>query len=354
MKVAFISYEYGYGRMYGEDVPYLYGIGRYSSNLVERLRRLGVDLDVFTVNKYVKNIGIMLFKIKNVFKNFNEYDIVHSNEAGAAFVRHRNKIETFHHDYTSQGLRYLLYSLAGRMAIRGAKHIIVPSYTSKQAIMNFDGAVPDDRVSVIHHGVDKQIFKNSEDDKKLATSFRSQHGLTDSFVIISVGRLEPHKRQRDIVKALAGLKGFALILVGQGREKRSLINLARQKNVRLLHFNFVSDKKLAVLYNSADVYVHASTLEGFGLTVLEAMSCGLPVIAYNTADFEYIVDHGGYLLKKGDVSGLRNAVMYLKENYAERKLLGGEAEKKSNLFTWERSAQEHLKVYMEVLCSNAS
>lgn len=349
MKVAFISYEYGHGRIYGEDLPYLYGIGRYSSNLVERLRRLGVEVDVFTVNKYVKNIGIMLFKIQNILKNFHEYDIVHSNEAGAAFVRHRNKIETFHHDYMSQGLRYRLYSLVGRIAIRGAKHIIVPSYTSKQAITNFDGAIPDDKVSVIHHGVDKQIFKNSKDDKELATLFRDQHGLAGSFVIITVGRLEPHKRQRDIIKALAGLEGFALIMVGQGRERSSLISLARQESVKLLHFDFVSDEKLAVLYNSADAYVHASMLEGFGLTVLEAMSCSLPVVAYNVADFEYLVGDAGILLKKGDLAGIKQALTFLRENERERIELGRKAERRSNLFSWEKAAQAHLRLYNNVL-----
>ena len=347
MKVAFVSYEYGFGNMYGENKPYIYGGGRYTASLVNNLRKLVVDVDVFTVNRYIRKIGVPLFMIKNGLKEFGKYDVVHSNESAGAFVRHPNKVETFHHDYTPQGVLYILYSLPGRLAIRSAKHVIVPSHASKQSIQNLE-TVQNEKISVIYHGVDKQVFNCSELNRNFAKSSRSKNGLTDRFTIISVGRLEKHKRQRDIIEAISGLKKVVFILVGRGSQRNSIISLAKRRRVRLLHFDYVPDSKLAVLYNASDVYVHTSLIEGFGLPILEAMACGVPIIAYNTADFEYLVKEWGCLLRKGDSVGVKHALTFLRENEKERKIMGRKAEKRSNLFSWEKSAAAHLKVYRSV------
>lgn len=309
-----------------------------------------VDVDIFTTQIRIKNLGEPLFFLRNSLLNLRKYDIVHSSRDAAVFVQHPLIVETYHHDGTAMGeLKYSALNGLENHQCRRAHHIIVPSYSTKTALLRFGH--PASKISVIYHGVDHEQFKPN---MKLREAVRKKYGIGQYFVVISVGRLVGYKRHADIIEALNKMQDSVFILVGDGEDKKIIRELASRKKVKLLHFARVTDKELLGLYNASDVYVHTSVVEGFGLSVLEAMACGLPVIAYNTADFEYVINHGGYLLKEGDVRGIRSAVMCLKENYGERKLLGEVAEKRSNLFTWERSAQEHLKVYRKMLYGNAS
>ena len=349
MKIAFVSYAYSNRRMLGKDKLWMYGMGRYATKIVETLSKMGFNVDVFSPKIYVKNVGPLAFTLENSLKNFDSYDIVHSNEASGVFVNHKNKIETFHHLSLQLGLKYRFFSSIQIMAIRNAKHIIVPSYASKKSIMNLDKKIPDDKITVIYHGLDKQVFNSSNANKKLAEQFRIRHSLTDHFVVINVGRLEKHKRQRDIINAMADLKKSALILVGRGNEKKSLIDFAKKKGVQLLYFDYVPDAKLVVLYNASDVYVHTSILEGFGLTVLEAMACGLPIIAYKVADFDQIVKDAGYLMDIGDVNGIRSTLLILRRDHDIRDKMSSAAVSYSKDFTWSKCARKHLDVYRRIL-----
>jgi glycosyltransferase involved in cell wall biosynthesis len=207
----------------------------------------------------------------------------------------------------------------------------------------------EDKITVIHHGVDHKLFRPDEASRRF---LREKYGLNELFVVISVGRLIKHKRHTDIVEALSKIPHTALILVGSGLEEKRIVALAEEKKVKLLRFKNISDEFLRGLYNAADAYVHASVLEGFGLTVVEAMACALPIICYDVGDVKHIVPGGGIVLDPRDVQGMRHAIEFLKNREIERKAFSQYALEKSREFTWEKTAEEHLKVYQDVLASS--
>jgi len=349
MKIAFVSYAYGSPPMLGEKKPWMYGSGRYTNELIKALSEFGLGVSVFSPKIYIRNTGSLAFMLENGLKNFKNYDIIHSNEASGVFIKHRNKIETIHHMSLRSDPKNRFTSSILMRGIRNAKHIVVPSYATKRTIMCADKKLPEDKISVIYHGVSEHVFNNSETNRKLAEQFRVRYGLTDHFVVITVGRLEKHKNQIDIIKAMANLKNSVLILVGRGKEKNSLINFAKKKKIQMLYFDYVPDNELTILYNSSDVYVHSSILEGFGLTVLESMTCGLPVVAYKTADFNYLVGDAGYLIDAGDIDGISSALCFLRDNQEIRSKMSRIAVFRSKSFSWSEAARKHMQVYRKVL-----
>jgi len=239
---------------------------------------------------------------------------------------------------------YTFFNALENIECHKVKRIIVPSYASRNDLLRC-GFSPE-KISVIYHGVDHELFRP---DEALKRFMREKYGLTKSFVAISVGRLVKHKRHTDIIEAISKIPETTLILVGKGEEEERIVGLAKEKKMRLFHFKNISEAFLASLYNMADVYVHASILEGFGLTVLEAMACALPVVCYNVGDFNDIVRGAGVLLRPRDIEGMVRGVELLKQRKEERKAFSQAALQKSKAFTWKKSAEEHLKVYKEVL-----
>ena len=335
MKVAFLSYGFG------KEIS---GSGKYGFYLVNELRKLGVCVDIFAAKFIVKTFGAPMFYLKNAFLQLNDYDVVHSNEGSGVFLHHPCMIDTCHHDYKQPyDTNSLTFHNLEMLQCHKVRHIIVPSFATKNALLRY--GFREDKISVVYHGVDHTVFR-----KKNSRAFlRKKYGLLNYFVAINVGKLIKRKRQIDIINALAGISDTTLILVGKGEEDRSIQKLAQEKKVKLIHFRHVPESFLVDLYNIADVYINASILEGFGLTILEAMACGLPIISYKAGDFTKIVQEAGVLLEPEDVHGMRDALLYLKENLAERERLSQIAREKSAKYTWEKAAKEHLNIYFRAI-----
>jgi len=322
------------------------GLGKYSWYLVRELQRLGVSVDVFTTDFHQKIIGAPSFFLKNAFLNLRSYDIVHSSEGAGLLVAHDCMVETYHHYYKQTfNMNSVLFSYMESFQCKKSKRIIVPSFRTKEDLVNKEGC-SERKIDVIYHGVDTKLFKPDLVSRNL---IRKKYELDDSFVVISVGRLVYHKRHVDILEALSKIPESVFLLVGAGSEEMHIKNRAKELGVKLLHFKNISDEELVNLYNCSDVYAHASVVEGFGLTILEAMACSLPIVCYDVADLRSIVSDAGYLLQPMDVTAMANAFQSIKSENNSIRELGKIALNRSKAYTWEKTAAEHLKVYKSII-----
>lgn len=118
--------------------------------------------------------------------------------------------------------------------------------------------------------------------------------------LITAGSLIPRKRVSLLLRAFAAWKnrtpGDTLVIVGNGPKKGSLVHLARGSGIdtAVRWIPYASPETLADIFNKADLYVSTSALETFGITILEAMACGLPVLCTRSGGPEDFVkrDHG--------------------------------------------------------------
>jgi len=111
---------------------------------------------------------------------------------------------------------------------------------------------------------------------------------------------------------------------------------------------FVDDEDLAVLYSAATLHVMPSRYEGFGLTVLEAMACGTPVVCSNTSSLPEVAGEAALLVPPDDMHGWAEAIARVWSDAALRAQMRARGLAQAARFTWENTARQTLEVYRRV------
>jgi glycosyltransferase involved in cell wall biosynthesis len=199
-------------------------------------------------------------------------------------------------------------------------------------------------VQVIHNGVDTTVFRPRGRDQGLRASFGAG---PDDCLIASVGRLVGWKGLRVVLEALAGLpRRFRYLVVGTGSEAKALKLQAAQLGIaeRVRFCGRIDHAELPRLLSQCDLFVQPSIgEEAFGISVVEAMACGIPVLASNNGGLPEIVVEGetGRLLTPGEVSVWREAIEGTAGDGARLKSLGANARARAESeFTWAANAQK--------------
>jgi glycosyltransferase involved in cell wall biosynthesis len=197
------------------------------------------------------------------------------------------------------------------------------------------------RVHVAHHGVDPQYVPSPDGPADppyllMVNEFSLRKGYAEAFAVMD-----------DLADA-----GYPHRLVVAGRVRdwaRDMFNelLATVRHPdRIDCREFVPD--LVPLYQGATAFVMPSHYEGFGLTVLEAMSCGVPVVAFSNSAVTEVVGRGGELVPNGDVPAMTAAVRRLLDEPSYAAESRARALEQARPFTWAASAGVHAEVYRSV------
>jgi alpha-1,6-mannosyltransferase len=155
-------------------------------------------------------------------------------------------------------------------------------------------------------GIDSRVFRPRRADERSGETLREHLGLDpDTRLLVYAGRFTPEKKLHVLVEAMRKLgERYHLILVGGGQGHE----LLRGLNVTIIPFKR-DQRQLAQLLGSCDLLVHPGDCETFGLIVLEAMACGLPVVAANGGGVAELVDRDtGILAEPNSVDSLAGAI----------------------------------------------
>lgn len=208
---------------------------------------------------------------------------------------------------------------------------------------------------LIYNGIDLSKFGSGNREKK--TSSRPS--------ILYVGGLEARKGVEFLLLAteqvIDKIPDAKLTIVGRSgltggqffSEKDMFANLAERIGIHrnVIFKDFVPDGRLPRYYGECDVFVLPSRMEGWGLTLMEAMASEKPVIAYRVGGIPELVDHGknGLLLDCGDVKGLAESMVKVLTDKKLASRLGKAARKKVEGFSWKKTAKGTLEVYKKAL-----
>ncbi|SFL02921.1 glycosyltransferase family 4 protein [Falsiroseomonas stagni] len=225
---------------------------------------------------------------------------------GAGFVT------TYHGAYNEGFPGKRLYN---SVMARGDRVIAVSHFIAE--LVRARHGVPEDRLRVIHRGVDPRRFDPDSVPAERVAALRAAWGAPDDRpVVLLPGRLTRWKGQAVLIEAMARLPGNALAVLagggGEGEYRAGLVALARQHGVadRVRILGHVEALGTALL--AADVVVHASTdAEAFGRTVIEAQAMGRPVVAADLGGPRETVEDGvtGWRVAPGDPAALAAALM---------------------------------------------
>lgn len=201
--------------------------------------------------------------------------------------------------------------------------------------------VPESKLVNLRRGVDTQLFNPSARDDIWRTSFAPNGEL----IIISVSRLAQEKGfpfLSQVAHVLAAkVFPFHLVIIGGNRnpaEEASVRGMFSDIAPHITFTGFLEGAALARAYASADIKVHSSITETFGLVVLEAMASGIPVIARDEGGPSEIVDHeeSGYLVPPDDLDDFIARIEQLGADRQLRKQMGRRARELALQATWEK------------------
>ena len=238
-------------------------------------------------------------------------------------------------------------------AVSAADHIITVSEKTKEDLIGYFKAGPG-KISVIYEAV-SETFKPVTD-PQMIRSVKRKYGLPEKFFLY-VGMIKPHKNILWLVRLFSKLEQFSrvqsrLVIAGKAdpkhaREFKTLSRLSPEGGI--LHIPFVETDDLPALYSGATALVHPSLYEGFGLTLLEAMACGTPVIAFRTSSIPEVTGDAAVLVPAGSEQAMEEALIRMETDSGRREYFRGLGLARVREFSWEKTAHQTKTVYEKVL-----
>jgi len=244
----------------------------------------------------------------------------------------------------------LISNASWRYAIRGmckANQIISVSQNTAKDVTKILG-IECDRITVVPNAVESIFQCLLQQERDL---FRQQHQISrETTCLLNVGSNHPRKNILTILKVLLNLKNRQLPVhfwkTGADFNDEQKVFIKTHSLEGFITYLGQPDKQTLVqIYNAADILLAPSIQEGFGMTILEAMACGTPVITSNMSAMPEVAGDAGILVEPTDVQAIADAVHHLLNNPADRKTLIEKGIKRAKAFTWEATAEQIAKVY---------
>jgi len=366
-----------------QTVARVRGIGRYTRNLLAAFARLAPDdiewtllrlgnfppadpsplpphRDLHTVRLRRPELSMLAVDplLLSVELAITRPRVYHSTQLGLPALRGCRAVITIHDLAPLRWPEHYLRMPHARIGhaweyalARRADAIIAVSEATRRDVVDLLH-VPPERVTVIPEAVDVQFAPPSaEEGRRVAATF----GVPGRYVLY-VGQFDPRKNMDGLLAAFARAAAvdgeLRLVIAGDlGKLARFLttaLERTRAPRERIVVTGRVDDTTLAALYAGAECLLHAALLEGFGLTPLESLAAGTPVVGYRAGAVEEVVGDAGVLVDVGDPDALGEAlVAYLGDPPRQRELRA-RARPRAARFSWDRAAADTLAVYRRV------
>jgi len=342
-------------------LPKLSGVGKHTETLLEGLAQVDrvnrylflkaplVNFDIFSRSNQWKLPRLLKRLDVNLYHSPNFMISLMIPKTIKVVITVHDLIPWKFPDYTPRARKTKfnwLFKLIIKRAVRRADRIIAVSHNTARDIQECLG-VPAKKIKVVYNSVGPEFFvplnitKNSNPGKKMAD------------YILFVGRADPYKNLAGLVRAYGKLVKkhnitHKLMIVGEEDPRYPEVpELVKKLGLedKVIFYGYVEQERLVNLYRRASVLVMPSLYEGFGLPVLEAMICGVPVIASNTPALAEIAGGNALLVDPRDTGKLTDAIYKV---ISDADFAGQLAEKGrvyANQFTIEKMAKKTVTVY---------
>lgn len=319
------------------DVPHVHAVRMPARNSVLRL--------AWQLPRLQKRLGLDLLHL--------QYRLPLWTQGACACTIHDVLFES-HPQFFSKTFVQLA-RLSSRDAIRRSALLLTVSEFSRQQ-MGVAYGVDTARIAVTHNGVDRQRFRPGPDGLETL----QRHGLRSGGYLCIVGRLEPRKNHVNLVKAYAQLAAPRppLIIVGQRDFAYASVfaevsRLGLVESVKFLES--VGDEELPVLIRHAAAFVYPTWAEGFGMPVLEAMACAVPVVTSANTSLPEVAGDVAWMSMPDDVNSIAQAMAQaLGEADGPRSARLQKGMERAASFSWESSAAVLLEAFRRQLESQPS
>ena len=277
-----------------------------------------------------------------------DVDVVHAVSLGYAIATRKPYVVTVHDlgplthpDYFTNTKPWIMEKSL-RQAEARADAIVCVSQSTADEVEGYLGAHVASRIRVVKEGVSPEFFAPS--DMSCLTGLPLPPD--DVPVILTAGKISPRKNVQGVLRALKLVTDkidHHLVLVGgAGWETEAVLSELDDGNLRArVHLlDYVTDEQLRALYKRASLYIHPSLYEGFGLTVLEAMASGVPVITSNTSSLPEVAGDAGLLVDPTSDKEIADAIVAIGTDSALHEMKVRSGLTRAKLFSWDECAAE--------------
>ncbi len=230
-----------------------------------------------------------------------------------------------------------------RLLERAAAITAVSAHTKADLIETY--GIPEERIHVVHPGVNARFAPQSAES---VAGIRKKYDLPERF-FLSLGTLEPRKNVEAAIAAFDHVPGDAAIVIagGKGWLYDRIFRRAAEspKRDRIRFIGYVDDADKPAMYAAAAALVYPSFYEGFGMQPLEAMACGTPVVAGQTASLGEVVGDAGLLVNPERVEEIADAMQAVLDEPALAAALRERGLERAKRFSWDESAEKMEKIF---------
>ena len=242
-----------------------------------------------------------------------------------------------------------IYAWKFRQTLREADHVIAISECTKRDILYY-GDIDEQKISIVYQSFAPRFSVEVSEEQR--TQVRSAYQLPQRY-ILNVGSIEARKNILQAVQALPLLPDdVALVMVGRHTPYTDqVLQYVREhhleERVRVLHG--VPDEHLPMLYALAESFVYPSVYEGFGIPIIEAISCGLPVVACSGSCLEEAGGPDSLYVQPGNVEAMAAAIRLTLVGAEGRELRIENSKKYIRRFSGCNVADQVVNVYQSLL-----
>lgn len=328
------------------QIAHVGGVSVYTANLAEGLSKVqNLEMVYFysslrkTYNGNLKNVKSFRIPPSILEKLFNRWrkvgiekfigtvDIFHSSDWTQAPTKAK-KVTTYHdlvpliHPEWSHPKIVEVNKRRLKLVEQEVDMVICVSESTRNDLLKISN-IPEKRTVVIYEGVGKQFKpQNSED----LETFRKEMNLPDEFVL-AIGGVG---RRRNLKRVKEASKKYNLIIAG-------------------VDISWISYEQLPLLYSSAKVLLYPSFYEGFGLPIVEAMACGVPVITSSVSSMPEVGGDAPEYVNPESVIDIENKLKLVWNDQKKRESMIKEGFLQAKKFTWEKSTEKTVEVYWSLV-----
>lgn len=229
-----------------------------------------------------------------------------------------------------------------KLSILTCKKVIAVSQNTKKDVKKIL-KIKEEKIKVITEGV--AHFETELNKEILSKKFN----IANEYLLF-VGRHEKYKNIDKVINAYLNLpenikENLSLVIIGKSNNLVTPDLKKLGNNNKIIFLESLSPEDLSLFYKSAKILVHLSEYEGFGLTVLEAMSYGIPVIASNISSIPEVVEDSSFLVDINNEKEIIDKITILINDIELYKKISKSVKERSKIFTWKKTSEQLIHIF---------
>lgn len=237
--------------------------------------------------------------------------------------------------------------------IKNSTKVVTVSHFEKNRIADFFAMKDDMRLTAIYNGVSEH-FQPISDENELKR-VKEKYNLPDNFFFF-LGNTDPKKNTKGTLKAFSDFlkqTNFDHKLVMLDYDKNELEKLLdeigdRQLIEKIVLTGYVANTDLPAIYSQCKIFLYPSLRESFGIPMLEAMACGVPVITSNTSSMPEIAGDAAHIINPNNPEDITQGIIKILEDKNYCDTLCKKGLERSQLFSWKNMAKQVLELYKDI------